>query len=141
MEREPNEIEDLKRKLNEVVKITHEFRKEFGVNVLYSIVPERWNEDLTVFKAKESDSIKWMYMSREDNMVHSGEIPIEYLEKDIKEIKLMLLKEIQDAYRKSDEQIKDDIERLKVRIKELTASRKSKIGKWFKVKQLIEELG
>jgi len=40
MEREPNEIEDLKRKLNEVVKITHEFRKEFGVNVLYSIVPE-----------------------------------------------------------------------------------------------------
>jgi hypothetical protein len=141
MEREPNEIEDLKRKLNEVVKITHEFRKEFGVNVLYSIVPERWNEDFTVFKAKESDSIKWMYMSREDNMVHSGEIPIEYLEKDIKEIKLMLLKEIQDSYRKSDEQIKDDIERLKVRIKELTASRKSKIGKWFKVKQLIEELG
>lgn len=140
MEREPNEIEDLKRKLNEVVKITHEFRKEFGVNVLYSIVPERWNEDLTVFKAKESDSIKWMYMSREDNMAHSGEIPIEYLEKDIKEIKLMLLKEIQDSYRKSDEQIEDDIERLKVRIKELNASRRSKIGKWIKVKHLIEEL-
>ena len=79
-------------------------------------------------------------MSREDNMVHSGEIHIEYLEKDIKEIKLMLLKEIQDSYRKSDEQIEDDIERLKVRIKELNASRRSKIGKWIKVKHLIEEL-
>ena len=76
MEREPNEIEDLKRKLNEVVKITHEFRKEFGVNVLYSIVPERWNEDLTVFKAKESDSIKWMYMSRKEILMH-GIIKIE----------------------------------------------------------------
>ena len=69
-----------------------------------------------------------------------GETPISYFDKTNEEVKLMLLKEIQDSYKKRDEEIKDDIERLKVRIKELTASRKSKISKWFKVKQLIEEL-
>ena len=53
----------------------------------------------------------------------------------------MVLKEIQDSYRKRDEEIEDNIERLKVRIKELNASRRSKIGKWIKVKHLIEELG
>lgn len=140
MKRESNEIGDLKRKLNEIVKITHEFRKEFGVNVLYSIVPEKWDEDFTALKVEGRDSVRWMHMSREDNIVHSGEIPIEYLEKDIKEIKLMLLREIQDSYKERDEEIKDGIERLKVRIKELNALRRSKIGKWFKVKQLIEEL-
>lgn len=63
-----------------------------------------------------------------------------HFDKTNKEIKLMLLKEIQDSYRKRDEEIEDDIERLKVRIKELNASRRSKIGKWIKVKHLIEEL-
>ena len=140
MVREPNEIEDLKRKLNEVVKITHEFRKEFGVNVLYPVVPDRWDEDSTLNKVEGRDFLRWMHMSKEDHMFRSGEISIKFLEKDIKEIKMSILKQIQDSYIKSDEQIKDDIERLKVRIKELTASRKSKIGKWFKVKQLIEEL-
>lgn len=141
MEREPNEIEDLKRKLNEVVKITHEFRKEFGVNVLYSVVPDRWDGDSTLNKVEGRDFLRWGHMSREDHMFRSGEISIKFLEKDIKEIKLMLLKEIQDSYRKRDEEIEDDIERLKVRIKELNASRRSKIGKWIKVKHLIEELG
>ena len=79
-------------------------------------------------------------MSREDHMFRSGEISIKFLEKDIKEIKMSILKEIQDSYRKRDEEIEDDIERLKVRIKELNASRRSKIGKWIKVKHLIEEL-
>lgn len=140
MKRELREIENLKRKLNEIVKITHEFRKEFGVNVLYHVIPERWDEDFSTLKVKGRDYVSWMYMSREDGYLRSGKIPMEYLEKDIKEIKLMLLREIQDSYRKRDEEIKDDIERLKVRIKELTSLRRSKIGKWFKVKQLIEEL-
>ena len=140
MEREPNEIEDLKRKLNEVVKITHEFRKEFGVNVLYPVVPDRWDEDSTLNKVEGRDFLRWMHMSKEDHMFRSGEISIKFLEKDIKEIKMSILKQIQDSYIKSDEQIKDDIERLKVRIKELNASRRSKIGKWIKVKHLIEEL-
>lgn len=141
MEREPNEIEDLKRKFNEVVKITHEFRKEFEVNVLYHVIPEGWNEDFSTLEVEGRNSIRWMYVSIKDGYLCSGETPIEYLEKDIKEIKLMLLREIQDSYRKRDEEIKDNIERLKVRIKELNALRRSKIGKWFKVKQLIEELG
>lgn len=140
MEREPNEIEDLKRKFDEVVKITHEFRKEFGVNVLYPVVPDRWDGDSTLNKVEGRDFLRWVHMSREDRMFRSGEISIKFLEKDIKEIKMSILKQIQDSYRKSDEQIEDDIERLKVRIKELNASRRSKIGKWIKVKHLIEEL-
>lgn len=140
MEREAPEIEELRRKFDEVVKITHEFRKEFGVNVLYPVVPDRWDEDSTLNKVEGRDFLRWMCMSREDHMLRSGEISIKFLEKDIKEIKMSILKQIQDSYRKSDEQIEDDIERLKVRIKELNASRRSKIGKWIKVKHLIEEL-
>lgn len=50
MERETLEIEELRRKFDEVVKITHEFRKEFGVNVLYPVVPDRWDGDSTLNK-------------------------------------------------------------------------------------------
>lgn len=140
MERETLEIGELRRKFDEVVKITHEFRKEFGVNVLYPVVPDRWDGDSTLNKVEGRDFLRWAHMSREDHMFRSGEISIKFLEKDIKEIKMSILKQIQDSYRKSDEQIEDDIERLKVRIKELNASRRSKIGKWIKVKHLIEEL-
>lgn len=140
MERETWNKEELRQKFDEVVKITHEFRKEFGVNVLYPVVPNRWDEDSTLNKVEGRDFLRWMHMSREDHMFRSGEISIKFLEKDIKEIKMSILKEIQDSYRKRDEEIEDDIERLKVRIKELNASRRSKIGKWIKVKHLIEEL-
>lgn len=140
MEIEQKKADDLKRKFIEVVKVTNELRNKFGENVLCFEIPERWNEDSTILEVDYRDVVIWWFISAKDCILNSGEMPIEYLEKDIKEIKLMVLKEIQDSYRKEDEEIKYNIERLKVRIKELNASRRSKIGKWIKVKHLIEEI-
>lgn len=140
MEREARNVEYLKQKLIEIIKITNELRRDFGVDILPYEIPKEWSEDSIISKFDGSEVVNWWVVYKEDHYVVGGGTPVKYFEKDIKEIKLMLLKEIQDSYRKGDEEIKDNIERLKVRIKELTASRKSKIGKWFKVKQLIEEL-
>ena len=140
MGRESKEIENLKRKFIEVVKVASELRNKFGENILSFEIPERWDEDSTIFETDARGVVVWRHSSAKDCILRSGEMPMGYLEKDIKEIKLMLLKEIQDSYRKRDGEIEDDIERLKVRIKELNASRRSKIGKWIKVKHLIEEL-
>lgn len=140
MERESKEIDDLKRKFIEVVKVANRLKSEFGEGSVWLDVPKNNYENMYIDVNEQEGVLRWWVGFGEKSYIRSYKLDIKELEKDIKEIELGLLKDIQDVYRKRDEEIKDNIERLKVRIKEQTAMRKSQIGKWFKVKQLIEEL-
>ena len=140
MEREARAVVDLKRRLIEFSKVKAELVKEIGEEIpLRDIPPAEFEEDSFHLEISGNE-VYWSCTDKSTWLMTYGETPISYFDKTNEEVKLMLLKEIQNSYKKRDEEIKDDIERLKVRIKELTASRKSKISKWFKVKQLIEEL-
>lgn len=140
MERESWNKEGLKRRLIEFSKIKAELVKELEEEILSRDIPPAEFEEEGFVLEVSGDEVYWNCTDKSTWLITCGETPISYFDKTDKEIKLMLLKQIQDSFRKRDEEIKDDIERLKVRIKELTTLRKSKIGKWFKVKQLIEEL-
>lgn len=140
MERKAEKIVDFKQKLIEFSRIKAELSKEVGEEILSRDIPPAEFEEEGFVLEVSGNEVYWNCTDKSTWLITYGETPISYFNKTDKEIKLMLLKQIQDSFRKRDEEIKDDIERLKVRIKELTASRKSKIGKWFKVKQLIEEL-
>lgn len=141
MEREARVVEDLKQKLIEFIKIKAELVKEIGEEIPSAFIPPVEFEEEGFILNISGDEVYWNCTDKSTWFINYGVIPISYFNKTNKEIKLMLLKEIQDSYRKRDEEIEDNIERLKVRIKELNASRRSKIGKWIKVKHLIEELG
>lgn len=140
MKRETKKIEDLKRKFIEVVKVANRLKSEFGEGSVWLDVPKNNYENMYIDVDEQEGVLRWWAGFGEKSYIRSYKLDIKELEKDIKEIELGLLKDIQDVYRKRDEEIKDNIERLKVRIKEQTAMRKSQIGNWFKVKQLIEEL-
>lgn len=140
MERESEKIEDLKRKLIEFSKVKAELVKEIGEEIPSRVIPPAEFEEEGLVLDVSGNEVYWTCTDKSTWLMTYGEAPISYFDKTNEEVKLMLLKEIHNSYKKRDEEIKDDIERLKVRIKELTASRKSKISKWFKVKQLIEEL-
>lgn len=140
MEREACVVVDLKQKLIEFSKIKAELVKEIGEEIPSDFFPPAEFEEEDFDLEVQGDEVYWSCTDKSTWLITYGATPISYFDKTNKEIKLMLLKEIQDSYRKRDEEIEDDIERLKVRIKELNASRRSKIGKWIKVKHLIEEL-
>lgn len=140
MERKAEKIVDFKQKLIEFSRIKAELSKEVGEEILSRDIPPAEFEEEGFVLEVQGDEVYWSCIDKSTWLITYGATPISYFDKTNKEIKLMLLKEIQDSYRKRDEEIEDDIERLKVRIKELNASRRSKIGKWIKVKHLIEEL-
>jgi hypothetical protein len=140
MERKAEKIVDFKQKLIEFSRIKAELSKEVGEEILSRDIPPAEFEEEDFDLEVQGDEVYWSCTDKSTWLITYGATPISYFDKTNKEIKLMLLKEIQDSYRKRDEEIEDDIERLKVRIKELNASRRSKIGKWIKVKHLIEEL-
>lgn len=140
MEREARAVVDLKRRLIEFSKVKAELVKEIGEEIPSRVIPPTEFEEEGLVLDVSGNEVYWTCTDKSTWLMTYGETPISYFDKTNEEVKLMLLKEIHNSYKKRDEEIKDDIERLKVRIKELTASRKSKISKWFKVKQLIEEL-
>lgn len=133
-------IKELKERLTTFSKIKAELVKEVGEEIPSDFFPPVEFEEEDFDLEVQGDEVYWSCTDKSTWLITYGATPISYFDKTNKEIKLMLLKEIQDSYRKRDEEIEDDIERLKVRIKELNASRRSKIGKWIKVKHLIEEL-
>lgn len=133
-------IKELKERLITFSKIKAELIKEIGEEIPSDFFPPAEFEEEDFDLEVQGDEVYWSCTDKSTWLITYGATPISYFDKTNKEIKLMLLKEIQDSYRKRDEEIEDDIERLKVRIKELNASRRSKIGKWIKVKHLIEEL-
>lgn len=130
----------LKNRLRELNTLVRELAESIGETHVETAFPTGIRDYSLITLEENGNKVNWWRYDNDYYLVTTGEIPVEYFEKDIKEVKLMLLKEFQEKYMLQDKDILDDIERLKLRIKEKQSVRRVIIPKWIKVKQLIEEL-
>ena len=129
----------LKNRLGELNTLVREIAESIGETKVETAFPTGIRDYSLITLEENGNKVNWWRYDNDYYMVITGETPIEYFEKDIKDVKLMLLKEFQEKYMLQNKDILDDIERLKLRIKEKQSIRRV-IPKWVKVKQLIEEL-
>ena len=102
----------LKNRLGELNALVREIAKSIGETHVETAFPTGIRDFSLITLEENGNKVNWWRYDNDYYMVTTGEIPIEYFEKDIKEVKLMLLKEFQEglkSYNKEFNIFGDDI--------------------------------